>query len=252
MTDPSFSAGGSDLAVGAACPTCLKSSTLCQCAEIEPVANRVFLLILQHPQEQDRELGTARLALSHLVSGKLAVGLSWPNLAAAVGRAVDPKKWAVLYLGSAKAIPERAITVLDRKGVPLPDQETGLADLDGIIVLDGTWSQAKALWWRNAWLLKLRRIVLDIGRPSRYGRLRKEPRRDSVSTLEAAGFLLSALDRNPDLNLAMGRSMERLLSRYRTLGKGQGPGQSNGEAPNHGPDSASSGDGVPPPVPPVS
>lgn len=243
MTDLSFSTPRPDLDVPTACPTCLKSRALCQCAEIAAVANRAFLLVLQHPQEQDRELGTARLALCHVASGKLAVGLSWPNLAAAVGRAVDPKKWAVLYLGSAKAIPNRAITVLDRKGVPLADQETGLADLDGIIVLDGTWSQAKALWWRNAWLLKLRRIVLDIGRPSRYGRLRKEPRRDSVSTLEAAGFLLSALDNNPALNLAMGRSMEQLLSRYRSAGKA--------ETAQSIPDPAVAADGSHPAAPPV-
>jgi len=31
------------------------------------------------------------------------------------------------------------------------------AGLEGIVALDGTWAQAKTMWWRNAWLLKLKR-----------------------------------------------------------------------------------------------
>ena len=36
-----------------------------------------------------------------------------------------------------------------------------LRGLDGVVLLDGSWSEAKTLWWRNPWLLKLRRLVLD-------------------------------------------------------------------------------------------
>ena len=86
---------------------------------------------------------------------------------------------------------EPPIAALNRQGLPLPDQVPALAALDGVILLDGSWSQAKALWWRNAWLLKTRRLVLNPGGPSRYGRLRKEPRPDSVSTLEAAAFAMA-------------------------------------------------------------
>ena len=48
-------------------------------------------------------------------------------------------------------------------------------------MLDGTWSQAKALWWRNAWMLKCQRVILGPAQPSRYGKLRKEPRGDGLS-----------------------------------------------------------------------
>ena len=80
------------------------------------VDNATHVLILQHPQEQDRELGTARLALRHFARGKLAVGLSWPNLAKALGKPADPKRWGVLYLGSAKieASEEGELAALDR------------------------------------------------------------------------------------------------------------------------------------------
>src|SRR6185436_8808183 len=44
------------------CPHCEKPARLCACAALAPVDNRIFVLILRHPQEQDRELGTARIA----------------------------------------------------------------------------------------------------------------------------------------------------------------------------------------------
>jgi DTW domain-containing protein YfiP len=201
------------------CPRCLKTTTLCVCGTIEPIANRVFVLILQHPQEQDRDLGTARLASLHFQNVAFKVGLSWPNLAKALGRPVtDPKRWGVLYLGPATLPPEareRELVVLDRKGALDPAQNETLASLEGIVLLDGTWSQAKALWWRNAWLLKLRRIVLEPRAPSRYGKLRKEPRHESVSTLEAAAILMSRVERRPDLQGRMIASFEALLARYR-------------------------------------
>jgi DTW domain-containing protein len=160
------------------------------------------------------ELGTARLTALHLKNATLRIGLSWPSLGKALGRNVDPKRWAVLYLGSAKSENVKSeIITLNRKGTPAEDQS--LKDIDGIIVLDGTWSQAKALWWRNAWMLKTRRIALNPRRPSRYGKLRREPRRDSVSTLEAAALLLSRLENNPEIETAMTASFEKLLTRYR-------------------------------------
>ncbi|MBY0508783.1 MAG: DTW domain-containing protein [Rhodospirillaceae bacterium] len=200
----------------APCPRCNTPAALCVCEGITPIDNRIALLILQHPQEQDMELGTARLAALHLKNATLKIGLSWPSLGKALGRNVDPKRWAVLYLGSAKAESVKSeIIALNRKGTPAEDQS--LKDIDGIIVLDGTWSQAKALWWRNAWMLKTRRIALNPRRPSRYGKLRREPRRDSVSTLEAAALLLSRLENKPEIETAMIASFEKLLTRYRAL-----------------------------------
>jgi len=91
------------------------------------------------------------------------------------------------------------LSVVDAAGAPLADPDHLIAALDGIILLDGSWSQAKALWWRNPWLLKLRRLILAPPRPSLYGTLRKEPRADSVSTIEAAAYSLAAIEGDPAL-----------------------------------------------------
>src|SRR5258708_4005476 len=100
------------------CPRCLKPIPLCICDAVEPIENRIGLLILQHPQEQDRALGTARLTVLHFRDATLKIGLSWPSLSKALGRPVDPQRWAVLYLGSAPAAqlpPARQLAVLDPK-----------------------------------------------------------------------------------------------------------------------------------------
>ena len=85
------------------------------------------------------------------------------------------------------------------------------------MLLDGTWSQAKALWWRNAWMLKCQRVILGPKRPSRYGKLRKEPRRDGLSTIEAAGLLLAGLEKRPDIAETLNASFDRMLARYREV-----------------------------------
>ena len=200
------------------CPRCGKPLTLCVCQDIQPIDNKIALLVLQHPQEQDKALGTARLTTLHFKNAVFKTGLSWPSLTKALGRAADPKRWATLYLGSADPAliaPGQSVVALDAKGKLLPIQEMALSDIEGVIVLDGTWSQAKTLWWRNAWLLKSKRVVLDPRQPSLYGKLRREPRREGLSTLEAAGMLLAHLENRPEIETVLLESFGKLLDKYR-------------------------------------
>jgi DTW domain-containing protein YfiP len=203
------------------CPHCQKPVPLCICDSIEPIKSRIALLILQHPQEQDRALGTARLTALHFENAVLKIGLSWPSLSKALGRTVhDPSRWAVLYLGSAKVADletDRDIVAINRKGEVEENQRGILKDIEGIVLLDGTWSQAKALWWRNAWMLKCQRVILGPAQPSRYGALRKEPRRDGLSTIEAAAMLLASLEKRPEIAATLTGSFERMLAKYREV-----------------------------------
>jgi DTW domain-containing protein YfiP len=176
---------------------------------------KISLLILQHPQEPDKELGTARLAKEALKNSVLKVGLSWPNLSKAIGHQADNKRWLVLYLGSAGLERPPGLTVVDKGGKPLPDSELIKRELDGVVILDGTWSQAKALWWRNPWLLKLRRGVLKPKQPSLYGALRKEPRRECLSTIEAIGSVLTELGEDPKIEEELRRLFLGLLEKFK-------------------------------------
>jgi DTW domain-containing protein len=174
-----------------------------------PVDNKVAVLILQHPQEQDSVLGTAKLICETLAKAQIVVGLSWRNLAHALKEPAEAKDWGVLYLGSAHAPGKGPLIAVTGKGEPMVNQDDAFAGLKGLVVLDGNWAQAKALWWRNAWLTKLRRFVIVPDGPSLYGNLRKEARPDAVSTLEAVGLALAALEG--------GDVRDRLLAPFREL-----------------------------------
>ncbi len=180
------------------------------------------VLILQHPQEQDRVLGTARLLTGTLAKARVAVGLSWRNIGHALGESADPRNWGVLYLGSVQA--QRLakhggpLIALDAKGEPLADQAIARAGLEGLVALDGNWAQAKALWWRNAWLTRLRRFVVVPDGPSLYGDLRREARPDAVSTLEAVALALSVLEGDPTVRERLLVPFRELLSKARTAG----------------------------------
>lgn len=197
------------------CARCEKPRSICVCDLIQPLTTRTEILILQHPQEPDRLLGSARLAEFGLSRAKLKIGLSWPNLSKALGREVQAKEWGVLFLGSAKlhsAAPEEAPLVLvDRAGRP---QRGAAPQIQGLVVLDGTWSQAKTIWWRNAWLLKLQRLVLNPAWRSRYGELRREPRPECLSTIEAIAFALGTLEPGFDA-LKFLVPFDEMLQRYR-------------------------------------
>ena len=83
------------------CENCLKSLRLCVCEAIAPIKTKLHVVFLQHPQEPDKNLGTAWIAHKSLPNSTFKIGLSWPNLAkvlgaGVVGKVVDPKKWLVL------------------------------------------------------------------------------------------------------------------------------------------------------------
>jgi DTW domain-containing protein YfiP len=169
---------------------------------IAPLKTKLHVLILQHPQEPDKELGSARIANLALENSTLKVGLSWPNLSRALGRPAIHGNWGVLYLGG-KSESSNSLT----GGLP------GV-QLDGIVVLDGTWAQAKTMWWRNPWLLKLKRLILKPSRRSLYGRLRKEPRHECLSTIESVAEALQTLGEDVSVSDALRNHFAELLRKY--------------------------------------
>jgi DTW domain-containing protein YfiP len=189
------------------CETCHRPKAACVCDRIVqyPTARRV--LILQHPQERDAVLGSAQILEASLPKAQLVVGLSWRNLGHALREEnVDATRWAVLF-PDREAAGDRVTT---RRGA-----EVEPSSLEGIIVLDGTWSKAKTLWWRNPWLNKLQRMALTPQRPSIYGRLRAEPRREFVSTLESVAHALTLCGEAPEIEAGLERVFRTLVQRVR-------------------------------------
>lgn len=170
-----------------------------------PTERRV--VILQHPQEQDALLGSAQIVMASLPKAVLVVGLSWRGLGHALGeKDVDVGKWAVLFPDRESAGGE----VVAGRGAKIDP-----TSLDGIVVLDGTWSKAKTLWWRNPWLSKMNRMTLKPAQPSIYGRLRAEPKREYVSTLESVAAALTLSGESPEVEAGLRRVFRTLVQRAR-------------------------------------
>lgn len=197
------------------CDKCQKHRTLCVCSAILPHTTRTHVLILQHPQEPDHEIGSALLTHLALPNSTLKIGLSWRNLSAILSsQTINPARWAVLYLGSGvkgEVATQETLQFVSQKGTPVAAPEA----LEGIIVLDGTWSQAKALWWRNAWLLKLRRVILNPKHKSLYKELRKEPRKECLSTIESVAEILEALGEPVEVSQHLRALFAQLLNQCR-------------------------------------
>jgi DTW domain-containing protein YfiP len=208
------------------CADCEKPESLCVCSLLVPKENSHTVLFFQHPQEPDKDLGSARLAHRALKNSVLKIGLSVSNLKKALGREeAVPTKWGVLYLGS--GVKDRAdrpggflkpgLYPVKKDGALFPEAEAAkiLEGLEGIILLDGTWSQAKTLWWRNSWLLKCHRLILVPKQKSLYGELRKEPRKECLSTIETTAEALDALGEDPAIGDHLRTLFRELLAKVR-------------------------------------
>lgn len=184
-------------------------------------------LVLQHPQEpsrKDNAVSSVKIMKEQIVPFHVAVGLSWKNLTHAL-KGFDalppepdylkPAHWVTLYLGT-KTQSQHDNTLTQSSGIYFLDKKGNLKEpsetpIHGIILLDGTWAQAKTMWWRNAWLLKTQRIFLVPKEKSKYGTIRKEPRPECVSTLEAAAECYSFFGFDPNAETTLKAEFQKLL-----------------------------------------
>jgi DTW domain-containing protein YfiP len=137
-------------------------------------------VILQHPRESDVPINTARLVELQLERAERHVAIKLDEVPAFQARLRDPAAPAILlYPGEGAR---------DLAQDPPPGPVT-------LVVLDGTWWQAKKLFQQNPQLAALPRYSLSPSAPSRY-RIRREPALHCVSTIEAIGEALTLLEPN--------------------------------------------------------
>ncbi len=162
------------------CYRCARPLTLCVCQRITPLPNRTRIHVVQHAHERRHAKGTARLLQAGL--SQVDVHVLFPDPATGAVAALDlPDGTGLLYPS-----PD-AIDLDDLGDHPAPT---------GLVVLDGTWSQAHRLYRDNAWIRARPHYKLSPTQPSRY-RIREEPRFECLSCIEAVVLALRRLE--PDL-----------------------------------------------------
>lgn len=163
------------------CARCRRPATVCYCAALPTLETRTRVVILQHPREREMAIGTARMASLCLPAARLHVGIRWDASAPLREALADPARPPILLYPGPGA---RDI---------LADPPAGPVTL---VVVDGTWSQAKNVVRDNPVLRALPRYDFVAPEPTRY-RIRKEPRPDYVSTIEALMHVLGVLEGDP-------------------------------------------------------
>lgn len=162
------------------CYRCHKAQAVCICGSITPLRNRTHVHVIQHPRERHKAIGTVRLV--RLGLARCSVEVNWPRSGQPSRLAAAPPPGAAVLYPSAGARPVEELPASERPST--------------LIVLDGTWHQAKTLHRNNPWLDALPHLVLANPEPSRY-RIRAEPARHYLSTVEAIVTTLGWLE--PDL-----------------------------------------------------
>ena len=164
------------------CPRCERPTRVCYCAHLTSIDTKTHVVLLQHPREEDMAIGTARMASLCLPNSELHVGVDFQTSPALRKALSDPSRPAALLYPS-----DGAVDVLT-------DPPRGPITL---VVVDGTWWQARKLVRVNPEIAKLPRYAFRAPTPSEY-RIRKEPDEAYVSTIEALVHVLGVLEGDPE------------------------------------------------------
>ncbi|MCG3722913.1 tRNA-uridine aminocarboxypropyltransferase [Vibrio cincinnatiensis] len=168
------------------CSQCGKAHKACICAEIVPLTSAVELIILQHPTEEHRPMGTARILNLSLANCRLWVGEDFRDHAPLNQLLAEPDVvHQVLY-------PSEHSTCIS-------------AEVDSscqkirVILLDGTWKKVFKMWQINTQLHSLSCLHLPETLKGNY-RIRKAPNDNALSTVEAGFHLLQCWQPKQDFS----------------------------------------------------
>ncbi len=151
------------------CARCLVRRDLCFCAEVRPVDNRTRFVVVRHQLEKFRSTNTGRIALLALENAAL----------------VDYGERGSLDRVAAEVGPDAALLFPDG-GRPTE------GPVGTVVVVDGSWSQARRMVQKIPALRSLPRLSLPSA--DALPRLRAAARDDGLSTIEAMVRALALLE----------------------------------------------------------
>jgi len=174
----------------------MKAKVACVCAWISPQKNNYPILVLQHLNERNKPLGTAKILTMGLEEATLLSGLDFsPALINQTLKKFNCRKPILLYPKTFDTSPFHLNFSLSSPGTEKHNLNN--ADLSGrfdsVILLDGTWRNTRELLLLNAWLKDLPTLALKNVGESRY-RIRKTKGQGQLATIEAAAKLLTILE----------------------------------------------------------
>lgn len=167
------------------CRSCRQPGFACYCPELRPFHSDIHFAILIHPIESRRRIATGRMSHLTLQNSSLIEGQDYRQNAKVNALLEDPANdCRILYPGP-RATDLGAMPAEERRQTLTPAPNRRLV----IFVIDGTWATARKMMRQSENLAPLPRLAFTPARPSNF-RVRKQPRPECFSTLEAIHQLL--------------------------------------------------------------
>gem|GEM_PF-277230 len=177
------------------CYRCWRAKILCLCNHVKVVTNPVEILFLQHPNERTMPFNTARLAHLSLTRSRLVHGLRFDGTKTVQDLLAKRERVGILFPST---------VAKDLSEAP-PDLET-------LVVIDGTWREAKKIIYLSPTLLEFPHYAFVPEKPSNY-RIRKEPKDEFISTIEATVTALRLIDKDPSKYQELLDLFDRMVDR---------------------------------------
>ncbi|KAJ8918080.1 hypothetical protein NQ315_011537 [Exocentrus adspersus] len=169
------------------CSQCDRPSTVCYCSSVPnpPLCPKSRIILLQHPAEEKRCLRTATMLQLGLEADRCLVfkGKRFPGRWPELNELLSTSNTLLLYPSSA------AVDINDVA------KQSDNNNSYNIVIIDGTWPQAKAIYTGSPILHSIKQIKLLVSDTSSYI-IRTQPADGCLSTLETAAQALSVLEKD--------------------------------------------------------
>jgi DTW domain-containing protein YfiP len=158
------------------------------------------VIILQDPKEAKHALSSAPILAKSIIGARLIIG-----------EVFQPEA----FLGDNWLAD--SLLVFPGK-VALSTAQVENNEIKNLILLDGTWRKVSRLIHLNPWLDQLPRIAINSSNSSQY-KIRKSPREDGLSTIEAAVHVLNDLHPKQDFTTILSAFNKMIEFQITAMGK---------------------------------
>lgn len=166
------------------CDNCDFLKSRCLCSTLKILPNSTHIIVLQHPSESKHPLNTVRIMKKSFQNFNLFTGENFSHNQTLNDLIINPENNVALLYPT-----DHSINISEFSQVSKP--------ITHLIVIDGTWRKAKKIFMLSTNLHFLSTIQLTQIEESHY-KIRKAPRADALSTIEATIETLKYLE--PHLN----------------------------------------------------
>ncbi len=171
------------------CYRCYRPEVSCICQWTQLIDSPLKIIILQHPDEVKHPKGSAIIAKLCLQNIDIFIGEDFST---------DTKLNKILQENPQTI----ALVFPSENAEDFIEAQSKMQTISHLIFIDATWRKAKKIFFSSKNLHQLRRVKLPTNLHSNY-RIRKAPKDDFVSTIEAIHYCLNTLHNEGDYKILL-------------------------------------------------